>query len=103
MSKIGRRNVLQLLGLAGAGYLASSIGRPLARAGGPSIPKRIVFFYTEQGTLKQSSADGTQKPFWAPTAAGAPDPFKMTAPWSTSDFSLCDMHQALVPWQKNLL
>src|SRR5262249_36019220 len=40
---------------------------------------------------------------WAPSAPGAPDALKITAPWSTSDFTLGELHQALVPRQKQLL
>ena len=102
--RFDRRRALELFGLAGAGYCASTLSRPArVRAAGAAIPRRLVFFFTEQGTLKQFNPDGTLKPFWAPTVAGAPDPLKIQAPWTTSTFTLGDMHQPLVPLQKQLL
>ncbi len=102
--KITRRNVLQLLGLAGAGYAgASLLGASPVRAGNPTVPKRLVFFYTEHGTLKQFNDDGTLKPFWVPTVNGAPDALTIQKPWSTTDFTLRDIHQPLVARQKQIL
>lgn len=102
--KISRRNVLQLLGLAGAAYGTSSLfGATPVRAGNPVIPKRIVFFYTEHGTLKQFNGDGTLKPFWTPTVNGAPDALSIQKPWSTTDFALRDIHQPLVAHQKQIV
>jgi hypothetical protein len=102
--KISRRNVLQILGLAGASYGASTLlGASPVRAGGPTVPKRIVFFYTEHGTLKQFNDDGSLKPFWTPTVNGAPDALSIQKPWSTTDFTLRDIHQPLVAHQKNIL
>lgn len=102
--KINRRNVLQLLGLAGASWAASSmLGSKPVRAGSPTIPRRVVFFYTEQGSLKQFNDDGSLKQFWTPNVAGAPDALSITKPWSTSTFDLLDVHQPLVPHQKKLL
>ena len=104
MTQLSRRRILELLGLAGTGYLASSLGRKgPVRAAGATIPKRLVFFYTDQGSLKQFNSNGTLKPFWAPTAVGAPDPLKILAPWSTNTFTMGDMHQPLLPYQKQLL
>jgi hypothetical protein len=102
MNALTRRNVLKLLGLASAGYATSSLGRKIALADN-AVPKRIVFFYTCHGTLKQANADGSLKPFWAPAAPGAPDPMTITAPWSTASFTLSDIHQALAPYQSSLL
>lgn len=102
--KITRRNVLQLLGLAGAGYAgATLLGASPVRAGNPAVPKRLVFFYTEHGTLKQFNDDGTLKPFWVPTVNGAPDALTIQKPWSTQDFTLRDIHQPLVARQKQIL
>lgn len=102
--KITRRDVLRILGLAGAGYAASTLLRPTpVRAGDPAIPKRIVFFYTEHGTQKQFRDDGSLEPFWTPTVSGAPDASSITMPWSTPTFTLNDIHQPLVAHQKQLL
>jgi len=102
--KFNRRNVLQLLGLAGASYAgATLLGASQVRAGNPSIPKRIVFFYTEHGTLKQYNNDGSLKPFWTPTVTGAPDALSIKKPWSTTELSLRDIHQPLVAHQKQIL
>jgi hypothetical protein len=102
--KINRRNVLQLLGLAGASYGASTLfGASPVRAGNPTIPKRIVFVYSEHGTLKQFNDDGTLKPFWTPSVNNAPDALSITKPWSTTDFTLRDIHQPLVKHQKQLM
>jgi hypothetical protein len=101
---VTRRNVLQLLGLASAAYAASSVlGEKPVRAGNAAIPKRIVFFYTEHGTLKQFKDDGTLEPFWAPDAPGAPDPLTIQKPWSTNNFTLRDIHQPLVKHQNRIL
>lgn len=91
---ISRRNLLTMLGLVGAGTLAPSLGGRSARASGGPIPKRIIFFYTEQGTIR---------PLWAPNAPGAPPADKIDAPWSTSTHTLGKLHQPLVPFQKQLL
>jgi hypothetical protein len=103
--QVNRRNMLELLGLAGTSYLASSMATPRrARAAGAAIPRRLVFFYSGHGALKQFNADGSLKPSqWAPTVTGAPDPLKILTPWSTSAFTLGNMHQALVPFQNQLL
>ena len=85
---LSRRDVFRLLGAAGAGSLLPSVtGRSVARANAPAIPKRVVFFYTEQGTLK---------PFWAPKAPGAPEASTITTPWSTREHTLGELHQPLV-------
>ena len=59
---------MQLLGLAGASYSLSTWSSPLqvfspARAAEATVPRRIVFFYTEQGAIKQFKNDGTLVPF----------------------------------------
>lgn len=102
--QVNRRNILEILGMAGASYFASSLGSAKrVRAAGSAIPKRIVFFYSSHGSLKQLNSDGSMRPLWAPTAVGAPDAFTLQAPWSTSAFTLSDMHQPLVPFQNKSL
>jgi hypothetical protein len=76
-----RRRLLQLLGLGGAGALLRG-GAPAARAAGPEIPKRLVFFYTQQGTLRN---------LWAPSG-------------TETDFTLGELHRdSLEPYKKSLL
>jgi hypothetical protein len=104
MITMTRRNILRILGLAATSYAASTLPRPrIARGGGPAVPRRIVFFYTEQGTLHQYNPDGTLKQFWSPTAPGAPDPLSITKPWSTSSFTLGELHGPLAPYQNQLV
>ncbi len=99
---LSRRNVLQMLGLGGAGYLLPSLGGGAnARAAGPAVPRRILFFYTEQGTIKQSF-DGKLVMPWTPSAPGAPDAAAITVPWSTRDHTLGELHQPLVPFKNKL-
>jgi Protein of unknown function (DUF1552) len=99
-----RRSMLEVIGLAGTTYFASALaGARRVRAASAAIPRRIVFFFTEQGSLKQLDDHGKIKPLWAPLAPGAPDPLEIKTPWSTSAFSLGDMHQALVPFHRQLL
>jgi hypothetical protein len=83
-----------MLGLAGAGTLLPSLGGRVARADGGAIPKRIIFFYTEQGTIR---------PLWAPSAPNAPPAMMLDAPWSTTDHTLGRLHQPLVPYKRQLL
>ncbi len=91
---ISRRNLLTMLGLAGAGTLLPSLGGGrTARAAGGKIPKRIIFFYTEQGSIR---------PLWAPSVPGAPPANTLSAPWSTTDHTLGPLHQPLVPWKRQL-
>lgn len=102
--KVNRRDLFNLLGVAGASTLLGRGG--VARADAGMIPRRLVFYYTG-GTLKQCVANGTSpatlKPFWAPDAPGAPNPHSIATPWSTSNFTMRDIHQPLVPFQKKLL
>src|SRR5450755_3824930 len=103
MTVVNRRNMLQLLGLASASLTASSLLRPSsARAGAVAIPKRLVFFYTEQGTRRLRNDDGSLTTDWTPTVANAPSAQTLSKPWSTSDFTLGVTHQALLPYQKQL-
>jgi hypothetical protein len=82
-----RRNVLRALGLAGPAYfLASSRGRK-AKAVDPSIPTRIMFFYTPHGTLLRQ---------WVTAPSGA------SAPTETN-FQLGPILQPLAAYQQNLL
>jgi hypothetical protein len=76
---IGRRSMLQLLGL---GALASAAPR-LARAQSAEIPKRIVFFYTNHGS---------HRPAWLPTGVT-----------SETTFQLGKIHQPLAAYKKDLL
>jgi hypothetical protein len=99
-----RRDMLRLLALAGASSLAPILARPRsARAADATVPKRLVFFFSQHGTIHQYAADGTLAPFWSPTAAFAPDPLKIQTPWVSTDFKLGELHQALVPYQKQLV
>lgn len=103
MTRIDRRNLLRLLGLAGASVTAASLIRPnFARAGATAVPKRLVFFFTEQGTRRVRNDDGSIITDWTPTVANAPAARSISAPWSTSDFTLGVTHQALLPYQKQL-
>ncbi|MEO5730418.1 MAG: DUF1552 domain-containing protein, partial [Byssovorax sp.] len=47
--------------------------------------------------------DGSLKPFWTPIVNGAPSALSIQAPWSTTDFTLRDIHQPLVARQKQIL
>ena len=92
---LSRRDVLRMLSAVGAGTMLPSIaGRQNARADAPRVPKRIVFFYTEQGTYQ---------PSWAPTAPGAPAAETLTAPWSTPTYTLGDLHRPLAGLENRLL
>lgn len=102
--QVNRRNILEILGMAGATFVTSSLGgAKRVRAAGAAVPKRIIFFYSSHGSLKQFNDDGSLKPLWAPTVTGAPDPFTIQTPWSTSAFTMSDMHKALLPFQSKLL
>jgi Protein of unknown function (DUF1552) len=94
--------MLQLLAL-GAASIVGTTRRPTIAHAAPIIPRRVVFFYSEQGTLKQFNDDGSLKPFWAPTVPNAPDPFSIQDPWSTSAFTLGDMHGPLEAIRDKLL
>ena len=84
-----------MLGFASAAALLPALGgRSIVRADVPTFPRRIVFFYTEQGTLR---------PSWAPTAPGAPDYMSLTAPWATSNFTFGELHGPLAPHKNKLL
>lgn len=83
-STLNRRSWLKLMGASslGLGALSSSRLSRLARAAEPVIPRRIVFFYTQQGTLRD---------VWAPQGTG-------------SNYTLGELHQnALEPYKSSLL
>lgn len=102
--QFGRRHLLELIAMGGASALAGARFRSrLAHAAGASIPKRLVFFYTAQGALKQFNHDGTIKPQWIPTVVGAPDALALKTPFTTRDFALGDMHLPLAAWQRQIL
>ena len=83
-----RRNLLKALGLVGPSYFASSLGsRRSARAADPTIPTRILFFYTPHGTLLRQ---------WVSPPSGA------TAPTETS-FELGPILKPLQPFKSNLV
>jgi len=76
-----RRKLLAALGLGTSAALLRGAPSP-ARAAAPEIPRRLVFFYTQQGTLRN---------LWSPTG-------------TETDFSLGELHQAsLDPFKKSLL
>lgn len=79
--QFGRRQLLQALGL---GTATTLLGRGLKTAGAASaeIPKRLIFFYTQQGTLRN---------LWAPTG-------------TETAFTLGELHQgSLAGYQSSLL
>ena len=102
MNHPSRRTILQLLAL-GAATVIGTTRRPSIAHAAPIIPRRVVFFYSEQGTLKQFNDDGSLKPFWAPTAPNAPNPLSIQQPWSTDTFTLGDMHGPLESLRNKLL
>ncbi len=77
---MNRRSWLRGLGACAAG---ASLARftPRARAAGAEIPKRLLFFYTQQGTLRN---------LWAPSGSG-------------SSFQLGELHTALEPHKSKLI
>jgi hypothetical protein len=97
-----RRNLLQLLALAGT----SSLLPRIARAGPPAVPKRIVFYYTG-GSFRQGTSNGsmpaTLNSWWQPLAPAAPDFHSISAAWSTNQHTLADAHAPLVPLKNKLL
>src|SRR4051812_9345896 len=109
MITLKRRQALQILGLAGATHAATSFaGAPFrvfskARAADSAIPRRIVFFYTEQGTLKRYNQDGTLEPLWTPIASGMPNGKDITKVWSTTDHKFRDHHSPLDELKKKVL
>jgi Protein of unknown function (DUF1552) len=112
MNKLLRRDMLRMLGLTGAAALAPDLVRALsssnteALAGPLNIPRRIVFFYTEHGTLQQTYDEGGKnvyKNFYLPDVPGAPAATTITSPWSTTAHTLSEIHQPLEPWKKDLL
>jgi len=82
-----RRNVLRALGLAGPAYFLASRGGRKAKAVDPSIPTRIMFFYTPHGTLLRQ---------WVTAPSGA------SAPTETN-YQLGPILAPLASYQQNLL
>jgi hypothetical protein len=82
--RLGRRSVLQLLGLSA---LASAAPRGSRAAAQAAPPKRIVFFYTNHGS---------HRPAWLPVGVGG------AAPTETA-FELGAIHQPLAQFKQDLL
>jgi len=81
LTTLNRRRLLQVLG-AGAATGLWREALPDARAAEPEIPRRLVFFYTQQGTLRD---------LWAPTG-------------TETDFALGELHKdSLEAHQQKLL
>jgi Protein of unknown function (DUF1552) len=81
VANFDRRKLLQALGVGGAAALLRG-ATGSARAAGPDIPRRLVFFYTQQGTLRN---------LWAPTG-------------TETDYTLGELHRdSLEPYKKSLL
>jgi len=85
-TRISRRSALQLLGMGAA---ASVLPRPfLSRArAADTIPKRIVFFYTNHGS---------HRPAWLPVGVGG-------AAATETAFELGELHQPLAQYKGDLL
>jgi hypothetical protein len=82
--RLTRRSLLAAL----AGVGATSLLSRRSRADTASVPTRVLFFWTQQGTFR---------PAWAPGGAGgAPGP-------TETAFTLGPLHQPLVPFQRKLL
>ncbi len=89
--KMNRRSLLAAMGLAGGAYfLPSLLGAPSgsARAQATPVPRRILFFFTLQGTMKSR---------WAPTGPGGAG-----APQERA-FELGNLHTPLQPHKGNLV
>lgn len=99
-----RRDLLRLLGMAGAASLLPTFGGGIREsfADPPAVPRRVVFFYTEHGTLQQNQ-NGNYKNLWVPNAPGAPAATSITTPWSTTAHTLGELHQPLTSWKDDLL
>jgi hypothetical protein len=87
--KVSRRDALRMLGMAGVASTLPGPGLGLNRAQAQSaqIPKRIIFFYTNHGTLRQS---------WLPKGVG-------TSPATETAFELNDILVPLQAYKKDLL
>jgi Protein of unknown function (DUF1552) len=105
MNELLRRDLLRMLGVSGAAALIPGMAcltERRASAGPVSIPRRILFFYTEHGTLQQN-VNGKHLNFYTPDAPGAPPATALTAPWSTTSHTLSEIHQPLESWKKDIL
>jgi hypothetical protein len=81
ITNLDRRKLLQAMGLGGAAALLRGTTN-IARAASPDIPRRLVFFYTQQGTLRN---------LWAPSGTEA-------------NFTLGELHRdSLEPFKSSLL
>src|SRR4051794_2215815 len=87
--KLSRRDALRMLGMAGVASQLPGIGLGLncAHAQSAAIPKRIIFFYTNHGTLRQS---------WLPKGVGS-------SPATETAFELNDILVPLQAYKKDLL
>jgi len=83
--RFSRRSALQLLGMSAAASALPRLGR--ARAQAASIPKRIVFFYTNHGS---------HRPAWLPVGVGS------AAPTETA-FDFGEIMQPLKAYKKDIL
>lgn len=99
-----RRNLLRMMGLAGAGVVLPSLldGPRIAGAAPSGIPRRVLFFYTEQGSLRFYRNEVLTN-FWTPIAPGAPAATSLTTPWSTTTHTLGELHQPLAAYKNRLL
>ena len=82
-----RRTLLQTLGLAGPAYVLPSMLGRRARAASPTIPTRLLFFYTPHGTLLRQ---------WVRPSAGA-------AAATETAFELGPVLTPLQDWKSKLL
>lgn len=101
-TKLQRRDFLRLLGMASAATLLPTFGLGESAADTPKIPKRIVFFYTEHGTL-QNNVNNVYKNYWVPNVANAPAATSLSTPWSTTNHTLGELHTPLIPYKDQLL
>jgi hypothetical protein len=86
--KVSRRDVLKMLGMAGAASTLPGLGlRPSRARAATEIPKRIIFFYTNHGTLRQ---------YWLPKGVGG-------AAATETSFDLNDILVPLQAYKKDLL
>jgi hypothetical protein len=86
--KVSRRDAMRMLGMAGAASMMPRVGLSRASAQSAAIPKRILFFYTNHGTLRQ---------YWLPKGANGAATATETA------FDLNDILVPLQQYKKDLL
>lgn len=86
--KVSRRDALRMLGMAGAASTLPGLAlRPSRAHAATEIPKRIIFFYTNHGTLRQ---------YWLPKGVGG-------AAATETAFDLNDILVPLQAYKKDLL